>query len=108
SISVDGFSTEITAANILAQAKASDVPAVVALEDALREGQVYLSAAEVFSTDLINQAFVSADGADLRGALALRNVRTAVNLCNWLDTDTILRTCWSLNAQLAEEIAADV
>src|SRR5690606_33497607 len=103
SISVDGFSQEMTAANILASAQASDVPAVVALEDALREGQVYLSVAEVFSTDLVNQAFVSSDGVDLRGPLVLKNMKAAVNLCNWLDTDTILRTCWSLNPQLAQE-----
>ena len=103
-INVDGFSQEIEAANILASAQASDVPAVVALEDRLREGQIYLSIGEVFSTDLVNNAFVSTDGVDLRGPLVLENLKTAVNLCNWLDTDTILRTCWSLEPKLADQL----
>ena len=103
-IEFEGFSKEIEAANILADAKASDVPEVVALEDRLREGQVYLSVGEVFSTDLVDQAFVSPDGVDLRGPLVLQNLKTAVNLCNWLDTDTIMRTCWALNRDLADEL----
>lgn len=103
-ISVDGFSQEIETANILASAQNSGVPEVVALEDRLREGQIYLSVGEVFSTDLVENAFVSPDGVDLRGPLVLENLRTAVNLCNWLDTDTILRTCWALNPQLANEL----
>src|SRR5690606_24666318 len=67
-----------------------------------------LSAAENFSTDLVSHAFASPDGADLRGSPALRNLRTADHLCNWLDTDPILRTCWSLNRDPANEIAAEV
>lgn len=105
SIKADGFSLEMEQAKILADAQASDVPEVVALEDRLREGQIYLSIGEVFSTELVNNAFVSNDGVDLRGPLAIENLRTAVNLCNWLDTDTILRTCWSLEPTLAQKLA---
>lgn len=103
-VSAAGFAAEIERAGVLAAAQASGEPAVVALEDRLRENQIYLGIGEVFSVDLVENAFVSPDGVDLRGPLVLHNLRVAVNLCNWLDTDTIVRTCWALNPQLAGEL----
>lgn len=70
------------------------------LEEALSVGQIFLSREEVFSSELIDAAFVSSDGRDLRGTLALRNLEAAVSLVNWQTTDDVLRQVFAVEKDL--------
>jgi hypothetical protein len=86
----------------------SETPRAVRIEDKLREGQVFLGVGEVFATDLTELAFISSDGVDLRGPLALHNLRTATNLVNWLDTDTVVRSAWGVDRELPGKLASEL
>lgn len=70
----------------------------------LTQGQLYLSKEEVFAQDIIEEAFVSTDGVDLRNSLAIKNLETATLLSNWLDTDTLIRALFSYDRNFAAKL----
>lgn len=77
-----------------------------AILDALEAGQVYLSREEVFAQDMIDEAFVGTDGADLRNSLAIKNLATASNIVNWHNTDSIIRQLWGMVPELPTKLAS--
>lgn len=70
----------------------------------LTQGQLYLSKEEVFAQDILDEAFVSTDGVDLRNSLAIKNVETATLLSNWLDTDTLIRAVFVQDRNYASKL----
>lgn len=75
------------------------------LDELLSRGQIFLSREEVFSSELIDAAFLGTDGTDLRGPLSLRNLQTAINLVNWQTTDDVLRQAWGIQKDLPDILA---
>lgn len=80
----------------------------IALLEQLEVGQIYLSREEVFAQDMAAEAFVSTDGVDMRGPLAIANLATAANLVNWHSTDGIIQTLWSFDRALPGRLRAEI
>jgi len=101
-IDTSAFVAAIQAASKPAEPESDVVDPELQLDQALSAGQIFLSKAEVFSTELVQGAFIGQSGVDLRGPLALKNLETAIALVNWLNTDEVLRQAWALQKELPE------
>ncbi|MEE9312192.1 MAG: hypothetical protein V3V10_07230 [Planctomycetota bacterium] len=77
-----------------------------ALTASLNAHQLFLAPEDVFASEIVNTAFVSSDGVDLRGPLAIRNIETATKLINFLDSDHVLTMLWGQDAEIIERFAA--
>lgn len=76
-----------------------------ALMEQLETGQIYLSREEVFAQDMADEAFVTTEGADMRGPRGLRNLATASNLVNFHSSDGIVLTLWGFDRALPAKLA---
>lgn len=74
--------------------------------ESLEQGQIYLSKQEIFAQDMIDEAFVSTDGVDLRSSLAIKNVDTAGALVNTLVTDAVIRAVWAGSPTFAAKLGS--
>ena len=74
----------------------------------LNKHQLFLAPEDIFASEIVNQAFVSEDGVDLRSPLAIRNVETAGKLVNFLDSDHVLAMLHSQDRNIIEQMAPHI